>query len=411
MTTAAIVLGKGVTAITAVRSLGRRGIPVYAIGPDQNDIVRYSRYASIVAQPAQISPDSLVSGMLEVAQGTDTPPVVFCASDKFLEMLSARREQLQHACRLMLPAPRAVDTVLNKSKFAAFCAEHNLPAPAYWSPATSEQFAQCLHEAVFPLVIKPVFAHGPDLEKFQRNERYAKVLVVKDRDELSACYRALQSIGARTLLQEYIPGTDRDHYSYISYRDARQRELCGVGVRKLRLTPIHNGAGTFIEIDNDPELVDIARRLLDALQYNGIVSVCCKRDSRTGNLVVHEVNGRIPMGHGASMLANVDLIHLAYRDAVGEAIVRRPRDAGKRKWLALERDADSARAYRRAEELSFFRWLWSLRKVRIIAEFSSDDLRPLGFVISRWWQRGCKRLFGNFGQDGTRQPEGESRRR
>ena len=330
MTTPAIVLGNGLTAMTTARSLGRCGIPVYAIGPTEKDITRYSRHAMVVEQPAQITPESVVTGIRDTAKRTGSRPVVFCASDEYLEILSTHRELVRNDCITMLPSPLAVDTVLDKTKFASFCRHHDLLAPRTWSPETSEQFEECRDEAVFPVVIKPNFAHGSDLQKFQRNETFAKILLVGNRRELDDRYRELRGIGANVLVQEYIPGPDHEHYSYYSYRNASSTELCGVGVRKIRLTPIHGGAGTFIEIENNPELAETSRNLLDKLQYTGIVSVCCKRDARTGKFVLHEVNGRIPMGHGSSVLVGIDLPYIAYQDTIGEPIdisSRPPRQA------------------------------------------------------------------------------------
>ena len=109
--------------------------------------------------------------------------------------------------------------------------------------------------------------------------------------------------------------------------------------------------------------------------------------------MLHEVNGRLPMGHSVSLLSDINLPYVAYQDALGAKVDIQQRAPGDRKWIALEKDFYSYRKYRNVGELSTMQWLLSLRKVRVCAEFGLDDWRPFLFLLMRMLRRATKRFF------------------
>ena len=393
MSTPAIILDNGINALTAARCLGRLSVPVYLFESDRQDIAYYSRYVKVLEKSTDITVGAFVTQIRRIAEASDSKPVLICAADRYLQILSSHREELQEFCRFTIPSPAAIDTVLDKGLFGDFCAAHDLPAPRSWTPETKRQLDEYLDQITFPVLIKPTIAHNADEQEFQKDGEFAKMILVENKSELDKYYSELKRQGANLLIQEYIPGPDREHYSYYSYRNSASEELVGVGVRKTRLNPIHGGAGSFIEYTDSEELATTSRTLLDKLNYTGISSVCFKRHQHTGKLMLHEVNGRLPMGHATSLLCNINLPYVAYQDALGLQVELQQKAPGNYKWIALGNDFDSFRKYRRAGELSTMKWLWSLRNVRVCAEFGFDDLRPFVFFLRQRVRRARKRFF------------------
>ena len=217
------------------------------------------------------------------------------------------------------------------------------------------------------------------------------MILARDTIELRRYYTELTGYGAKILAQEYIEGPDREHYSYVSYRDSDSKEIAGIGLRKMRLNPIHAGVGTIVEVAEDAELVAKSTNLLDRLNYKGISSVCFKRDIRDGKLMVYEVNGRFPQVHSGSQLCGINLPYVAYQDALGQKVDIERVSHENKKLIFLGMDIDSFRQYRRLGELSALDWLKSLWQVRVCAEFAWDDLRPFLFylkgTVRRIWTR------------------------
>jgi predicted ATP-grasp superfamily ATP-dependent carboligase len=381
VTVPVIILGGGINGLAIARSLGREKIPVHVFAEEANDIAASSRYVSALEQVDVSDSGSVIKTLKRVASGMRVKPVMLCAADNFLEIVASHRQELDEIIVINLPESSVVDTVIDKGMFGEFAARFKLPVPRSWEVETDADIAECAGQVQFPVVIKPVFAHAGVEEKFQEDGVDAKMILARTAAELTSHFDVLSATTDRLLIQEYIHGVDSEHYSYCVYRNAAGKELAGVGVRKIRLLPIHGGAGTFVEVCEDAELIEKSRRIIDALGYTGVSSVCCKRHAETGRLLAHEVNGRFPMWHGISGLASTDLPYIAYRDMIGTPMDVHQRSAGDRKWMAFRSDISSFRGYRRAGELSILKWLLSLRKVRMIAEYSTDDWRPFLYTL------------------------------
>jgi len=278
LTTPVFVLGKGITALSVVQSLGRFSIPVYLLGSSKSNIAYHSRYATAIDQIDVGDPGQIIDRLRETAISLGCKPVLLCCSDLFLQIISTHRDEIQEFCYLILSSTEAVATVLDKGKFGDFCVSYELPAPRSWTLDSPDQFEKCERKARFPVAIKPIFAHKAKAENFRKNGQFAKMILARDTIELRRYYTELTGYGAKILAQEYIEGPDREHYSYVSYRDSDSKEIASISYRKIRLIPIHAGVGTFVEVVEDVELAAISRNLLDKLNYKGISSVCFKRD-------------------------------------------------------------------------------------------------------------------------------------
>lgn len=397
MTAAAFVLGGGINGLAVVRSLGRASVSTHLFVASTDDIACHSRYTTAHTWVGSEDPDRLVRQLKDTARILDQKPVLLYVSDENLEFVSSRRDELQEFCHLNLPSKIAIDTVIDKGKFGHFCLLHKLPAPRTWAPETQEQFEDCSERATYPVIVKPILAHHADTKNFNNDGVFAKMILVRNATDLAASYSRLTGQGANLLIQEYIEGADNEHYSYCSYRNADGEQLAGFGVRKIRLFPIHGGAGTFAEISDDTDLAIEAKNVIDKLQFKGVSSVCFKRDANTGKLMLHEVNGRFPMWHSASRLCGIDLPYLAYQDIAGSHAAKVVGHRGIGKWMALNPDISAFRSYRNVGELSALAWLRSLLSVRTCAEFALDDLRPfiylLATLLQRVWRRAAKITF------------------
>ena len=75
-----LILGGDVTGLTAARSLGRRGVPVYIVVGAANDLAARSRYVrTFVSGPPDS--DGFVDELLRRFGGSPARPVLLVASD------------------------------------------------------------------------------------------------------------------------------------------------------------------------------------------------------------------------------------------------------------------------------------------------------------------------------------------
>ncbi len=408
MTITAFVLGARLNGLWVARSLGRHGVPVYLVDNRTSDIAYRSRYASGVIRLPKQDVEHQVDRFIEEAERLGHRPALFITSDYYLQMVASHRERFARAFRINVPDQSTADAVVNKRRFAAFCAEHGIAAPRGWEFTDERELIAMLPQIKFPVAVKPALSYEWGGRRFVETYNVKKMRLVRSPHELQTTYTELGKLGAGLAVQEYIPGRDDQHYSYMEYRGLDGKPLASLCVRKFRILPIHRGVGTFAQVTTDPKIAARARGALDHLNYPGFASVCFKYDVNRGEPLIYEINGRLPMVHSAFQAAGVDLPWLMYQDLIGHPTtpprVRYPHA----KWISLRSDVRALRQYRRAGELTIPQWLRSLWGVRLCVEFAHDDPGTLFYMVKRLFQPVATRVFQSRGS-GRRAKSGQNR--
>ena len=119
------------------------------------------------------------------------------------------------------------------------------------------------------------------------------------------------------MLQEFVPGSDDELYTLGSYLDADGEALgvfCG---RKLRQTRENQGSARVGEAVWVDAVVEDGLGCCGRSSYTGVSQVEFKRDRRTGEFKLMEVNPRLWQWHGLASACGVDLPMIAYLDLIG----------------------------------------------------------------------------------------------
>jgi predicted ATP-grasp superfamily ATP-dependent carboligase len=389
----AYVLGGGLLALGIVRSLGRRGVPVTIFKEGDADISFSSRYVRGIALGPPGHSHAAADRIIDEARKESRKPVLLAAGDSNLLTACLNEDRLrQHLC-MVLPPLEAAETVINKDRFQSFATRHAVPVPRGWHPANVAELRMVLDAVRFPVVLKPARSADWHTAAIVSTQGRTKMFRVDGPDQLLAEWTRIAGISSPPLIQEYVRGEDDAHFSYVSYRDRSGRELTSFCVQKLRLNPIHGGFATFARVVGEPGMEVIGRRALDQLEYRGAASVCFKRDSVSGEPYIFEINGRIPLAHGAGLLVGIDLPWLMYGDALG--LPQEPIQAGRSHghWLTLTYDIWAMLDYRRAGEIGLAAWLRSLLKVRHVVELDARDPGPFGYFLRGLMRSGCNAIL------------------
>jgi predicted ATP-grasp superfamily ATP-dependent carboligase len=391
----AFILGGGLLALGLVRSLGRHGVAVTVVKEGEADISFHSRYVHGIALGDRVAAQDKTDRLVAEAAGAPQKPVLFIAGDTNMLAACLHQETLREHFHLVLPSLQSAQTVVCKQAFQDFADRNAVPVPQAWNPQDGEELHALAGSLPYPLVLKPVRSadwHDPSVIAAQGHR---KMILIKDPAQLLADWTRLLALAPPPLIQQFVRGGDDAHYSYVSYRDRGGRELAWFCVHKLRLNPIHGGFSTFARIVSEPSMEAVGRRVLDQLEYRGAASVCFKRDAVSNEARIFEINGRLPLSHGAGQLVGIDLPWLMYRDALGlppEPIHAR-RSSGH--WLTLTYDLWAARDYRKAGELGRLAWLRSLLRVRHIVELDLRDPGPFLHLLGNLLQTGLDALRRN----------------
>lgn len=371
-TTGALVIGGEHPGLGVARSLGRRGIPVYIID-DQQSVCAFSRYTTrTIRVPDLRDEQKTIDSVFDVGRRFNLRDwVLFPTRDETVAAFSRHRDELKTFFRVTTPGWDSIRWAWNKKNTYQLATELGIPCPRTFTPRCIDELAEC--DAHLPLAIKPAV---------KENFFYAtgaKAWRAETPEQLRELYRqaANQIDPEHILIQEIIPGGGDQQLSYCAfYQDGKVHS--SLLARRARQHPREFGrAASYVETTDAPEIEELAKRFLNAIDYYGLVEVEFKQDPRDGQFKLLDVNARTWGFHTLGFAAGVDFPYLVFADQMGQTL---PSCRGRSGvgWLRLLTDvpvviSDIAGGY-----LTWRRYFKSLRETRIESVFSKED--PLPFL-------------------------------
>ena len=365
----AVVLGSDYRALALVRSLGRRGIPVWVLAGGDDRLAAVSRYAmNTVELPDGDEP--VRDLLLELSERRGLAGwVLFPTSDEAATLVADAHEHLAGCYALTSPPWGTLRWARDKLLSYQLAESLGLGYPRTWTAATAAEAAEL--DVPFPVIIKPSVKTGLNALTA------AKAWRVDDRDQLARRFGEAAALvdPSHLMVQELIPGRGADQLSYAALCE-HGRPLAGLTARRSRQYPADFGrASTFVETVVAADVEEAARAFLAEARFDGLVEVEFMRDPRDGVLRLLDVNPRVWGWHGLCPPAGVDFPYLAFLHALGKPLPRVQARAGVR-WLRWTTDLPtSAREIVRGN-LGLRPYLGTLMRRHESATFAWDDLRP-----------------------------------
>ncbi|HSM59948.1 MAG TPA: hypothetical protein VK849_04080 [Longimicrobiales bacterium] len=321
----ALVLGTGQTALGVVRILGRAGIPLYVTSSDRGPI-RWSRWcrAAPRTHPGD-RPDDLPA-YLE-ALGLDAGVLIPCSDDS-ARAVACLPPELGARFPASLSTPDTLASFTDKGRLSALLERYGVPHPRTVVVDGALDARDALAGLEGEAFIKP------------RNSQafFARFGVkgfwVKEAADLSGRLDELSSAGFAVVVQEYLPGGASAHYFIDGFVDRSGTVRALFARRRMRMYPIDFGNSTAmrtVPVEDVREAADALGRLLTGTGYRGIFSAEFMEDERDGRLKLLEVNTRAWWFVEFAARCGVDVVSMAYRDALGEPVDTIDRyDVGRR---------------------------------------------------------------------------------
>jgi D-aspartate ligase len=382
----AIILDGRVNALSIARSLARMGVRVHALG-EWDSPARYSRCVHWVRTPQSNEPGA---DWTEFLLGPRSEPlrgaVLIAAGDAGLEIIMAHRKALAERFLLDEINVAAQQCMLNKLSTYRAAVEAGVPTPRFWLASSADSVAKLRVDLVFPLLVKPTLSHV-----FER-QFDVKHMTVENYDELMAALREVGDTESEIMLVEKIPGLDDRLCSYYTYLDADGNPQFDLTKRVIRRYPVGQGNACYHITDRNPEVRELALKLLRHVGLRGLANVEFKRDGRDGLLKLIECNGRFTAPDCLLARSGFNLGRFVYKRIVGlPAEPLRDYRTGVRLWYPVE-DYLSYRELRRRGEMSRWQWLSSVAHRQTLPVFQFRD--PLPTLVAEW--RRAKRIAGRL---------------
>jgi D-aspartate ligase len=369
-TVGALVVGGDHPGLAIARSLGRRGIPVYII-EDQFCISSFSRYPKKVERVDSILDErKTVDAVLEVGYRHNLRNwILFPTRDENVAAFSRYRPELANFFRVTTGEWDCIEWAWDKKKSYELAEKLDIPCPKTFNPKSREELPALFPR--LPLAIKPAV---------KENFFYAtgaKAWRADTPEQLVALYdkAARQIKPEEILIQEIVPGDGNEQFSYCAFVQ-KGVPLCVLTARRARQHPREFGrAATYVETIDAPEIEGLSERFLRSINYHGIVEIEFKRDPRSGEYKLLDVNAR-PWGfHAIGSACGIDFPYLIYADQLGLPLepVRARSGVG---WLRLVSDIPTAVSDFFYGSLSFGTYIKSIQATRVESVFSWRDPLP-----------------------------------
>jgi D-aspartate ligase len=369
-----------------IKSLGRRGVRVYALDSSRK-VGTWSRYARFWRCPDPLVDEAgFIDCLLKIGPGFKARPVLFPTNDQWATAISKHKEELQAYYIPCVADWETIELIINKDRFYPWAAAKGYPVPRLYS---RDKFLGADFKS-FPVAAKPKYRRISNLSQdavrlSQRLDRN-RMVVLKDRGEYENYLSANKDILPYITFQEYVPGMADCMYTVGIYADEKGEVLGLFTGRKVRGFPPDIGDCIVGQSEGVPaEMIAQVKKMVKDLSYQGIAEFEFKKNVENGEFRLIEVNPRSWSWVGITPACGVDLPWIAYADLTGiESVGYQESTAaqGEVKYVRLLDDfKNCVYSYRRAGfadySLGVCRWRKSLRaKKRVYAEFSWDDPVP-----------------------------------
>lgn len=205
----------------------------------------------------------------------------------------------------------------DKSRIAACATELSIPTPETYTPASFDEVVERADEFAYPVLLKPrltsvVGADGSYTEQRISGENYAEspaVLLSAYRSFLEQCEHSHQE---PPLVQEVVPGTT------MATTALAEKGSCVAHFQeeRLRTYPVDGGVGALRVGVREPEMLQYATAIIEALEWTGPIYVEFMR-LPDGTYRLIEVNGRYWGSLALAVNSGVDFPWLHYQQLRG----------------------------------------------------------------------------------------------
>jgi predicted ATP-grasp superfamily ATP-dependent carboligase/L-amino acid N-acyltransferase YncA len=393
-----VLLAQGAwgSTLEAIRSLGSRGVAVYVfvLGRDPMPYAK-SRYCRDARRLDCQDAASLSRELIDwcEAQRFSQKPLLLPFTDISTTFVAEARPILESHFTIGSPSPESVRGVMDKEQAHSLAIACGLDVPQTAVVRTHAELQAAAGMAKYPAIVKPTWWR-------ERGSGGLKTMIFTTPHSLVAGLTPMLDGHASALVQEYVPGTDRDIETFVFYRGPRGT-LWGCTSRKLRQSPLNAGimaTGHAVEI---PDLRRLCAMFLERIDYHGLGGIEFKRSG--DRLVYIETNARLGAFHALARKAGLDLVWIAYCDYSLGGLGEEPcsqHEAYYINWAALWATYGSRRVIPWAADV--LRML--IKRPLKIAVFEWTDPCPSAYLIRNGLRERLGRLLTRLRLISAREP-------
>lgn len=287
--TVLVLDGETRASLAVVRSLGRSGLKVIVASELKNSLAGSSRFCFNKVQypPPAVNILQFVQSIrdLIVIEKVD---VLIPITDASTFAILQNRSLLDNIVSLPLVPFQTYWAASNKISLMKTAAALDIPYPStiFIDPPSKQSFEQYLVNLKFPVILKP----QASIQSDGKTLRKTGVRFAANREDLMQIVSTDESFTVPYMLQEVVTGEGIGIFAFCKKGEI----LSTFSHRRIREKPPWGGISVVCESTQPDSLaLESSRKLLRALNWDGVAMVEFKRDSARNNIpVLMEINAR-----------------------------------------------------------------------------------------------------------------------
>ena len=293
------------------------GIKVFGLSADTRAYGNFSRWCEPRMVPdSQKNPEQLLEYLLR-QHPLEPGTIIFPTRDADVLFLDAFREELRERYVLAVPERECLVRTMDKYELVRAAAEAGVAVPRTFKIASEKDLPSVARLVGFPCVGKPVSSAQWRVGNAWNQVGARKAFRANNERELQTLYQQVSQVTPEILVQEWIPGEVEEIVVVGAYVGDDSEPLSFFTARKIVQSPKEFGTGCVVRSEHLPQLLEPTCRMWKALDYTGMAEVEYKRDCRTGEYKLVEINTRHWDQHQLGSASGVNLSYCAYCHLAG----------------------------------------------------------------------------------------------
>lgn len=239
--------------------------------------------------------------------------VIIPMGDTVAEFLSFHREELLKMTHFKLPIYNDFLKGYDKNKLMTLCAEKGYPHPFTIDLSKIDyKDPSCFDSFPYPGLLKPNCTTGG-----------RGMCIINNYDDLVRIYPVIKVEYGECHLQQFI----KEGGSQVKiqlYVNEKGELLYSSAMEKVRWYPIKGGSSSCSVTTHKPQMEEICHKILKDINWIGFADFDTIGNPDTGELLIMEINPRLPACIGAAVKAGIDWGQIIVDDALGKPLESYP---------------------------------------------------------------------------------------
>lgn len=299
-----LLLGAGTQGLAFVKSIHNCGFRVIMLVEERGNYADYSRFVNKRYHYRGNSKEDYVKFVLEVMTLEKIDTVV-ATGDATAALLCEYKNTLPNRVHVKLPLFENFQKGYDKNKLMSLCREKGYPHPKTIDMSNIALDSNSLREFSYPGMLKPNCTTGG-----------RGMVEVKSYNELLERYPDLHKKYGEYHLQQFVKAGGKQIKIQLYINDRKQLIAHSVQ-QKIRWYPNKGGSNTCAVSTENEQMVGICYQILKDIEWIGFADFDAIEDPDTGELLIMEINPRLPACIKGSMVAGINWPEIIVNDALG----------------------------------------------------------------------------------------------